>query len=133
MRNLFIFRAFFAVCGVNLFMFAFVMAEAWGDSYRKPDQVGVASWYGAKYKGRRTAAGERFDPSDFTAAHAGLPFGTLVEVWRPEQGRPVVVRINDRGPDGGRIMDVSEAAARRLGLTIDGTAVVAYRVIGRAK
>lgn len=132
MSRLFIIRAFLAVCCVNLLTFVFVMAEAWGDNYRKPDQVGVASWYGAKYTGRLTAAGEHFDPADLTAAHAGLPFGTLVEVWRPEQGRPVVVRINDRGPDGGRIMDVSEAAARRLGLTVEGTAVVAYRVIGRA-
>lgn len=92
----------------------------------------MASWYGAKYRGRKTASGERFDPADLTAAHPSLPMGTLVEVWRPGQNRSVVVRINDRGPGGGRILDVSEAAARRLALVAEGTAMVSIRVIGHA-
>ena len=93
---------------------------------------GAASWYGEAYRGRRTASGERFDPNDLTAAHAALPMGTLVEVSRPDSGRSVVVRINDRGPGAGRILDLSEAAARRLGMIRDGTADVALQVIGSA-
>lgn len=95
-------------------------------------EYGIASWYGAKYRGRRTASGERFDPSDLTAAHPTLPMGTLVEVSRPDRGRSVVVRINDRGPGGGRVLDVSEAAARKLGLLGEGTGVVSLQVIGSA-
>lgn len=96
------------------------------------EEYGVASWYGAKYRGRKTASGERFDPADLTAAHPRLPMGTLVEVSRPTLGRSVVVRINDRGPGGGRILDLSEAAARRLALVADGAAEVSVRVIGAA-
>jgi rare lipoprotein A len=98
-----------------------------------PGETGIASWYGAKYRGRYTASGERFNPSDLTAAHPILPMGTLVEVSRPEQGRSVVVRINDRGPGGGRVLDMSEAAAKRLGMVALGTAQVTLQVIGAAK
>ncbi|WP_254432396.1 septal ring lytic transglycosylase RlpA family protein [Magnetospirillum sp. SS-4] len=93
---------------------------------------GLASWYGAAYRGRPTASGERFDPADLTAAHPSLPMGTVVEVSRPERGRAVVVRINDRGPAGGRVIDLSEAAARRLGMIAEGIAPVTVTVIGRA-
>lgn len=92
--------------------------------------AGAASWYGEAYRGKRTASGERFNPADFTAAHPNLPMGTLLEVSRPDNHRRVVVRVNDRGPGGGRILDVSEAAARRLGLVRDGTAWVSVQVIG---
>lgn len=95
--------------------------------------VGSVSWYGAAYRGRRTASGERFDPNDFTAAHPSLPFGTLIEVSWPDHSRRVVVRINDRGPGGGRLLDLSEAAARRLGMLADGTARVSMQVIGMAE
>ncbi|ARJ68254.1 hypothetical protein WV31_19255 [Magnetospirillum sp. ME-1] len=103
-------------------------------AYSRDDvrEYGIASWYGAKYRGRRTASGERFDPSDLTAAHPTLPMGTLVEVSRPDRGRSVVVRINDRGPGGGRILDVSEAAARKLGLVGEGTGAVSLQVVGFA-
>ena len=75
----------------------------------------VASWYGTE-SGTRTANGERFDGSGMTAAHKTLPFGTKLKVTY--QGREVVVRINDRGPFiRGRQLDLSEAAARKLGLT----------------
>jgi rare lipoprotein A len=77
-------------------------------------QTGVASFYGRE-SGPHTASGERFDPSAMTAAHRTLPFGTLVRVTY--QGRSVVVRINDRGPFvRGRVIDLSEGAARRIGL-----------------
>lgn len=76
---------------------------------------GVASWYGARFAGRKTASGERFDPSEYTAAHRTLPFGSRVRVTH--KGRSVVVRINDRGPfHGGRVIDLSQAAAEDLGI-----------------
>src|SRR4051812_46100065 len=76
---------------------------------------GRASFYGAGFQGRKTANGERFDKEQFTAAHRTLPFGTCVEVENLDNGRRVRVRINDRGPyAGGRILDISEAAAQRL-------------------
>lgn len=89
----------------------------------------LASWYGARYRGRPTASGERFDPGAFTAAHPSLDFGTLVEVTRWTDGRRVVVRINDRGPAAGRGIDLSEAAARRIGLTAEGTGLVTLRLL----
>ena len=78
---------------------------------------GVASYYGAKFNGRPTASGERFDMNALTAAHKTLPFGTKVRVTNPRTGKSVVVRINDRGPYAhGREIDVSRAAAIQLGL-----------------
>jgi rare lipoprotein A len=79
-------------------------------------QRGKASWYGGRFHGRKTASGERFDKHALTAAHRKLPFGSKVRVTNLKNGRSVVVRINDRGPFGGkgRIIDVSEAAAREL-------------------
>jgi len=92
----------------------------------RPLERGVASWYGQRFHGQRTASGERFDMHGLTAAHPTLPFGTLVEVRNLENGRAVVVRINDRGPSvAGRIIDLSYAAALRLGLVDAGLARVA--------
>ena len=82
---------------------------------------GVASWYGREFAGRRTANGERFDPAQLTAAHRTLPFGTRVRVTNAA-GESVVVRINDRGPfHGGRVIDLSQAAAAELGLVRAGS------------
>lgn len=82
----------------------------------------MASWYGDEYRGKRTASGERFDPSDHTAAHPSLPFGTRIRVTNVRDGRSVVVRINDRGPAGNRPgIDLSLAAARVIGLVRVGT------------
>ena len=79
--------------------------------------TGVASYYGRQFAGHRTASGETFDPSQLTAAHRTLPFGSMVQVTEVGSGKSVVVRINDRGPFGrGRLIDVSEAAARQLGM-----------------
>ncbi|WP_347304261.1 septal ring lytic transglycosylase RlpA family protein [Croceibacterium sp. TMG7-5b_MA50] len=76
---------------------------------------GVASWYGPGLAGRPTASGETFDPGELTAAHRTLPFGSLVRVSRGDQS--VIVRINDRGPfHGNRVIDLSTAAAERIGL-----------------
>ncbi|WP_370030046.1 septal ring lytic transglycosylase RlpA family protein [Qipengyuania mesophila] len=78
---------------------------------------GVASYYGRRFHGRRTANGERFDMNALTAAHKTLRFGTKVRVTNPRNGKSVVVRINDRGPYAhGREIDVSRAAAVELGL-----------------
>jgi len=88
-------------------------------------QVGVASWYGPGFHGKRTASGERFDQNDFTAAHRKLPLGSEVKVTNLENGRSIVVEINDRGPYAkGRVIDLSKAAARRLGIVEDGVGKV---------
>lgn len=93
-------------------------------------QVGTASWYGPKLHGGRTASGERFDQNDFTAAHPTLPLGTRVRVTNLDNGRAVVVRINDRGPaTRGRLLDVSYAAARALGMLRRGTTRVRIEVL----
>ena len=86
---------------------------------------GLASWYGEPFHGRRTANGEVYDMNELTAAHKTLPFGTRVRVFNPATGQQVVVRINDRGPfTGGRIIDLSRAAAERIGLIRAGVAPV---------
>ena len=86
---------------------------------------GVASWYGPKFAGRRTANGETFNPAELTAAHRTLPFGSLVRVTSSRTGKSVVVRINDRGPfHGNRVIDLSEAAASEIGLKTRGSGTV---------
>ncbi len=91
---------------------------------------GSASYYAAKFDGRRTASGERFDNDDMTAAHRTLPFGSLVRVTNPANGRSVVVRVNDRGPfTRGRLIDVSRAAAEELGMVARGHADVELALI----
>lgn len=93
---------------------------------------GVASWYGPGFHGNRSASGERFNQNAMTAAHRSLPFGTKVRVTNKRNGRSVIVRINDRGPfTGGRIIDLSAAAARVLGVFNTGTAPVQLEVIGK--
>lgn len=90
-----------------------------------PVHRGIASWYGPRFHGRRTASGERYNMNDLTAAHRTLPFGTLVEVRNVRNGRSVVVRINDRGPySKNRVIDLSFAAAREIGAVLPGTAPV---------
>jgi len=85
-------------------------------------EFGIASYYGHQHHGRRTASGERFDMHELTAAHRTLPFGTHVRVTNLENGRSVVVRINDRGPwKKGRIVDLSYDAARELHMVGAGT------------
>jgi rare lipoprotein A len=96
-----------------------------------PDQAGLATWYGAAFAGKKTASGERFDPSKYTAAHRKLPFGTWVEVRRVDTNRIVRVRITDRGPfgDDRRIINLSRKAAEELDLVRDGVAKVELRVV----
>jgi rare lipoprotein A len=93
---------------------------------------GIAIWYGARWHGKKTASGERFDRHGLTAAHRTLPLGTRVRVTSLDSGRQVIVRINDRGPygrDRRRVIDLSEEAARRLGFLDRGSARVVIEVL----
>jgi len=92
--------------------------------------TGLASWYGAKHHGKRTASGEIFDQKKFTAAHRTLPWGSIVKVTNLDNGKSVEVRINDRGPfSKGRIIDVSRAAARALGMVESGVSPVRMELL----
>ena len=97
-------------------------------------QRGYATWYGGEHHGGPTASGERFDKHKLTAAHRTLRLGTWVRVTNQRNGRAVVVRINDRGPYGGRgrIIDVSEAAARKLGMIEAGVVPVVVEVVRKS-
>lgn len=91
------------------------------------DQVGLASWYD---QGRLTASGERFDPRKLTAAHRTLPLDTKVKVTNLENGKSVEVKVNDRGPYiAGRVLDLSSEAAKKLGMTKEGLALVRIEVL----
>ena len=95
-------------------------------------QRGIASWYGRKFHGKRTASGEIYNMYDRTAAHRTLPFGTYVLVRNLLNGRKTIVRINDRGPFvKGRIIDLSYRAAKDIGMIRRGTAPVELIVLGR--
>jgi len=92
---------------------------------------GVASWYGKEFHGKLAANGEAFDMTAYTAAHRKLPLGSVVRVVNLTNGKTVQVRINDRGPYvAGRMLDLSHAAARELGMVEAGTTAVQIEVIG---
>ena len=110
-----------------------------GKSYRVMDdedaqayrEKGVASWYGTKFNGRATSSGELYDICQFTAAHKTLPLPSFVRVTNLDNGRSLIVRVNDRGPfHSGRVMDLSYAAAVRLGVDRTGTARVELEAVG---
>lgn len=95
-------------------------------------QIGKCSWYGPRFHGRKTSNGERFNKNALTAAHKSLPFGTEIEVKDTHTQKTVRVRINDRGPFiKGRILDLSEAAAKSLGIMNKGVTNIEIRVIKR--
>ncbi len=107
----------------------------WYTPKEQPDyeEVGMASWYGDAFNGRPTSTGERFDMHALTAAHKTLPLPGLVEVTNLENGRRLVVRINDRGPFvDSRIIDLSREAASELGMLSQGVGRVRVRYLGRA-
>ena len=115
----------FAVAAMLLSPCAISHANAPGLAPAAAIATGEASYYADRFAGRRTASGEAYDPSDFTAAHRSLPFGTRVRVTDISSGRSVVVRINDRGPwDKGRLIDISRAAANEIGLARRGRGTV---------
>jgi rare lipoprotein A len=95
-----------------------------------PPSTGKASWYGDVHQGKKTASGETYDMRKLTAAHRTLPFGTRVRVTNVDNGRSVVVRVNDRGPVvAGRIIDLSQAAARELGALGAGVFTVRIEIL----
>ncbi len=97
-------------------------------------QHGLASWYGKQFHGRKTSNGETYDMYAMTAAHKTLPLGVFVKVHNEANGREAVVRINDRGPFvAGRIIDLSYAAASKLGVVGPGTAPVTITALGYRK
>ncbi len=97
------------------------------------DETGIASWYGDAFNMKATATGEIFDMNQFSAAHTTLPIPSMVEVTNLDNGRKMTVRVNDRGPFvGGRILDLSRAAAHELGYDRAGTAHVRVRYVGPA-
>jgi len=99
---------------------------------RAKRESGWCSYYGREFYHRRTASGERLDPNQLTAAHRTLPFGTRVRVTNLANGKRVVVRINDRGPfKKDRVLDVTPAAARRLGFANEGLAHVRLDVLDK--
>jgi rare lipoprotein A len=94
-------------------------------------EKGEASWYGPGFNGKQTASGEVYDMEAMTAAHRQLPFGTRVNVRNLDNGRETVVRVNDRGPFAhGRIIDLSKAGARAIGMLGTGVAEVQLEVVG---
>lgn len=101
---------------------------------KKTQQVGLGSWYGKKFHGRKTANGEKYNMYEYTAAHKSLPFNTVVEVTNLRNNKKIKVRINDRGPyHGNRIIDLSYLAAKKLGYVTKGIAKLKLKVLYRQR
>jgi rare lipoprotein A len=120
-------------CGPSIPRFVTVAPES-APSVRPESEFqqleGVASYYADEFNGRPTANGETYDMNSLTAAHRSLPFNTKVRVVNLENGKSAVVRINDRGPfKDNRVIDVSLAAAKELGLLMPGTANVRLEIL----
>ena len=99
-------------------------------AYAGNTTTGVASWYGPGFHGKATANGERYNQNGLTAAHKTLAFGTKVRVTNPNNGKSVVVRINDRGPYvGNRVIDLSKGAAQAIGMVNAGVSRVSLEVL----
>ncbi|MDA8383036.1 MAG: septal ring lytic transglycosylase RlpA family protein [Betaproteobacteria bacterium] len=124
-------RAAGRACALAMTCLAFLAGCAMAPATLRPAGVeGIASIYSNDLAGRRTASGERYDPYKLTAASRRFPLGTRVRVRNLANGRSVVVLINDRGPyEDGRLIDLSERAARRLGMLKRGLARVLVRAV----
>jgi rare lipoprotein A len=104
---------------------------ATSEGYR---EKGLASWYGEPFHGRKTASGEVYDMNEITAAHKTLPLHTWVEVVNVDTGQSLLLRVNDRGPFiDGRIIDLSKAAAKKLGVYRPGTAKVVVVAVSQTQ
>jgi len=108
-------------------------AAAAGAPTATASESGKIAWYGKKFAGRKTASGEAYNPEALTMAHKTLPFGTLVKVTNPKNDKSVTLRVNDRGPtQADRIGDVSQAAARKLGMVKAGVIDAELTAVGVA-
>ena len=100
-------------------------------SHERFVQTGMASWYGKDFHKKKTSSGEKYDMYAMTAAHKTLPLGVFVKVYQTRNGKEIIVRINDRGPFvKGRIIDLSYAAAKKLGIDVVGTGFVRIEALG---
>lgn len=115
-----------------------VHTNRWDDAWKRTTSIpqlqlaSVASWYGPGFHGRRTASGEIFNAHGMTAAHRTLPFGTRIRVTNLGNGRSVVLKVTDDGPHvPGRVLDVSQGAATKLGMISSGIARVRIQVLGK--
>ena len=123
--------AFLVVSGMLLSGCA-AMSKGQADLDLGMNQRGIASWYGDDFHGRTTASGELYDMHALTAAHRTLPLGTVVRIVNVVNGKHVTIRINDRGPYvHGRIVDLSYAAAKGLGMVQDGVSAIQLEVVGK--
>ena len=112
-------------------LLTFVSVASFAQTLIGYQQKGRASYYAAKFQGRRTASGESFNNKELTAAHRTLPFNTLIKITNTSNGKEVVVRVNDRGPfTPNRILDISKAAADQIDMVRAGVATVAVEVVG---
>ena len=119
---------------LGILFFVFLLNCAHLPSEAGDSQTGLASWYGRDHHGKRTASGEQFDMNQMTAAHRTLPMNSIVQVKSLTTGNTIQVRINDRGPYGrGRVIDLSYAAAKRLGMINRGMDEVELTVVSLAK
>jgi len=130
----------FAACGPTLYSEAHISrTNEWLNSFQSypAQQVleGKVTYYSDSLAGNTTANGEIYDPNMLTAAHRTLPFGTVVRVTRQQDGRSVIVRVNDRGPfgDKNRILDLSRAAAERIGMLRAGVVPARVEVLWKEK
>lgn len=118
------------------FSFLFLCTHTYAKSVEKNyslknnSTIGIGSWYGTDFHGKKTASGKRFNMYNCTAAHRSLPLGTKVRVVNLKNGRDIIVKINDRGPfKKGRIIDLSYAAAKSIGMVRSGIAKVKVEVL----
>ncbi|TAG90320.1 MAG: septal ring lytic transglycosylase RlpA family protein [Bacteroidetes bacterium] len=117
-----------------IFIFYVLSHHIFGQKYENYTEEGLASYYTEKFEGRITASNEKFNGQEMVGSHKKLPFGTKVLVTNLANNKEVTIRINDRGPYAyGRIMDISQAAAEKIGLIETGTAKISIKVISVGK
>lgn len=113
----------------KIFLTGFILFTHYSVAQKLP-QKGLASYYGKKFHGKRTASGERFNMNAYTSAHRTLPFNSFVKVTNLSNGKCIVVRVNDRGPFlKARIIDLSKAAAERIDMVKKGVAKVKIELV----
>jgi rare lipoprotein A len=111
----------------------FVPSFSQGLEYKKSFE-GLASFYGKEFNGKTTANGDVFNSRYYTCAHRTLPFGTLIQIENPRNGKKVIVKVNDRGPFvGERVIDLSREAARKLGLIQHGVSDIKAKILKKRK